>query len=76
MWQIVCIGPGPLGRVRRVVDRGPLHADKSRAQWIARYLRETGLYESVTVVSGAMKRNTLTAQDEAIAGALPAAGLG
>lgn len=55
MWQVVCVGPGPEDKVRRVVDRGPLHPDKTRADSIAEWLKKTGLYETVTVVaSGAI----------------------
>lgn len=50
MWRIVCVGPSPNDRVRRVTDRGPLHTSKQRAHSIAAYLRSTGLYESVKVV--------------------------
>jgi hypothetical protein len=40
-----------MDRQRRVVDRGPLHSQKGRAESFANYLRDTGLYESVEVVS-------------------------
>jgi hypothetical protein len=49
MWRVVCIGPGPSNRPRRVVDKGPLHPDKQRAIAIANFLRSTGLYESVKI---------------------------
>ena len=51
MWRVVCKGPGPLDRHRRVVDCGPLHPQKDRAEWFATFLRGTGLYESVVLVS-------------------------
>jgi len=51
MWRVVCIGPGPMDRQRRVVDRGPLHAHKARTEAFANYLRKTGPYESVELVS-------------------------
>jgi hypothetical protein len=47
MWRVVCVGPGPMDRQRRVVDRGPLHSHKARAEAFANYLRDTGMYESV-----------------------------
>ena len=56
MWRIVCIGPGPLDRERRIVDRGPLHADRQRALSFAEFLRATGLYESVKVVGSTVAR--------------------
>ncbi len=49
MWRVVCVGPSPRDRIRRVVDRGPLHQQKSRAEAYAGFLRATGLYETVTV---------------------------
>jgi len=49
MWRVVCVGPGPRDRVRRLVDRGPLLTDELRAISIANYLRSTGFYESVKV---------------------------
>ena len=49
MWRVVCVGPGPRERSRRMIDRGPLLPDEKRAISIAAYLRSTGLYESVKV---------------------------
>jgi hypothetical protein len=37
---------------RRVIDRGPLVADRQRADVFAARLRSTGLYERVTVERG------------------------
>lgn len=51
LWRVVCTGPGPSGRQRRRVDRGPLHPERDRAERFAAFLRATGLYESVEVVS-------------------------
>lgn len=53
MWRIVCIGPGPRGLPRRIVDRGPLLVDEQRAHAIAAWLKSTGLYESVRVARSA-----------------------
>ena len=55
MWRVVCVGPGPLDRVRRVQDRGPFHDDKGRAHSFAEFLRSTGLYESVKVEESTSK---------------------
>jgi hypothetical protein len=55
MWRVVCVGPGPMDRVRRVHDRGPLHHDKGRAHSFAEFLRSTGLYESVKVEESTLK---------------------
>lgn len=49
MFRVVCVGPGPRERPRRVIDRGPLHHEERRAIAAADWLRATGLYESVTV---------------------------
>jgi hypothetical protein len=49
MWRIVCVGPGPGGTPRRVVDRGPLQPDEHRARQFAAWLSATGLYERVSV---------------------------
>lgn len=63
MWRIVCVGPGPLDHVRRVVDRGPLHPDRARANQIADFLRATGLYESVKVVGSTVKAAAVASAD-------------
>lgn len=60
MWQVVCIGPGPLDRQRRIADRGPLHPNKDTATAFATYLRGTGLYESVKVVGTKVSDAALT----------------
>jgi hypothetical protein len=39
-----------MDRIRRIVDRGPLLTNRSRADAIAAFLRTTGLYESVQVI--------------------------
>jgi hypothetical protein len=44
-----------MDRIRRVVDRGPLLIDERRAISIARYLRATGLYESVKIEGSSVK---------------------
>jgi hypothetical protein len=49
MWRIVCVGPGPQGTPRRVVDRGPLLPDETRANALAAWLSATGLYERVRI---------------------------
>jgi hypothetical protein len=54
MWRVVCVGPTPEDRVRRVTDRGPLHTEKARAESFATFLRATGLYESVRVEAGSV----------------------
>lgn len=49
-----------MDRMRRVVDRGPLHEKRAHAEAFASYLRSTGLYESVDVVcSTAIKSASL-----------------
>lgn len=53
MWRVVCVGPGPLDKERRVVDRGPLLVDKRRALAIKDWLVATRLYESVEVEASA-----------------------
>lgn len=63
MWRVVCIGPGPLDRVRRVIDRGPLHADKAKVTSMANLLRSTGLYESVKVEGSSVKAAAVAAPD-------------
>ena len=50
MFRVVCTGPWPYDRPRRVTDRGPLLPDAARAERLARWLRGTGLYERVDVV--------------------------
>ena len=50
MFRVVCTGPWPYARPRRVTDRGPLLPDAMRAERMARWLRGTGLYERVDVV--------------------------
>jgi hypothetical protein len=54
MWRVVCAGPGVNDSPRRVVDHGPLHMDRARAQAIADWLASTGLYESIKVVSSSL----------------------
>ena len=56
MWRVICLGPGPQDRPRRVADRGPLLDSEARAQSLAQQLRATGLYERVKVlhVNGAV----------------------
>ncbi len=63
MWRIVCVGPSPMDRVRRIEDRGPLHPDQGRAHSIAEFLRATGLYESVTVVGSSVKAAAIASLD-------------
>ena len=55
MWRVVCVGPGPMDRIRRVCDRGPLQPDKARVDALATYLRSTGLYEWVRVEGASVK---------------------
>ena len=50
---------------RRIVDRGPMHPQKARVESFANYLRATGLYESVELVSSEAR-----ALDTAAGGAL------
>jgi len=51
---------------RRVVDRGPMHPQKARAESFANYLRATGLYESVELVSSeARALDTAASQTQA-----------
>jgi hypothetical protein len=49
MWRVICIGAGPGGIPRRVVDRGPLCDDERRVRAVAAWLGATGLYERVEV---------------------------
>ena len=63
MWRVVCVGPSPLDKVRRVIDRGPLHSDKDRSSAIAAFLRATGLYESVSVVAANVDGAAVAAPD-------------
>ena len=49
MWRVVCIGAGPGGKPRRIVDRGPLSGDERRVRSVAAWLSATGLYERVEV---------------------------
>ncbi|CAN5921038.1 hypothetical protein BH11PSE8_BH11PSE8_43490 [soil metagenome] len=53
MWRVVCVGPGPFDKERRVVDKGPLLVDERHALAIRQWLAGTGLYESVTVETSA-----------------------
>ena len=61
MWQVVCVGPSPMDRIRRVVDKGPLLPDLRRANSIAGFLRSTGLYESVKVEGSSARLATAAA---------------
>ncbi|MDO9356462.1 MAG: hypothetical protein Q7T55_22380 [Solirubrobacteraceae bacterium] len=65
MWRIVCTGPGPQDKLRRVTDRGPLHGDRQRTLAMAAFLRSTGLHESVKVVSSSVAAATVGAVDAA-----------
>ncbi len=44
-----------MDRIRRVVDRGPLHPDKDRVSFFATQMRSTGLYEYVAVEQSSVK---------------------
>lgn len=59
MWRVVCVGPGPQDRIRRVVDRGPLHPDQARTHALAQQLRATGLYEFVRVEGSSVKSSKM-----------------
>jgi hypothetical protein len=72
MWRVVCTGQGALRR--RIVDRGPMHAEKARAEGFAKFLGETGLYESVELVSSQTSAGTEIAGQRAKAADTSATG--